>query len=193
MCLSQVHPEQVPHHIHELPRIVDSMHQSCYDHANSIVPFLKTLPVVYKWGGIMPFSWDGVPIIGQLVSRSPSSQHPVNNSSTNDTISNIIAKRKEELGISNNVNAERCSSHCCQQQARKDDGEHHDLQIYHRDHSCRVPGLWCISGLGGSGFMRGGMAGYLLAQVIAEGPLKREAEQLLKAADPARFSLLVEK
>jgi glycine/D-amino acid oxidase-like deaminating enzyme len=47
--------------------------------------------------------------------------------------------------------------------------------------------------LGGAGFMRGGMAGYLLAQVIAEGPLKREAEQLLKVADPARFSLLVEK
>lgn len=66
-------------------------------------------------------------------------------------------------------------------------------------------GLWCVSGLGGAGFMRGGMAGYLLAQVISGAAhsrndavfnvehLSRERElsilssKVLKPADPTRF------
>ena len=64
-----------------------------------------------------------------------------------------------------------------------------------------APGLWCVSGLGGSGFMRGGMAGCLLAHAMhgsiaasgagssGKSAMKEAATRLLEPADPARFLL----
>jgi glycine/D-amino acid oxidase-like deaminating enzyme len=53
--------------------------------------------------------------------------------------------------------------------------------------STAVPGLWCVSGLGGSGFMCGVMAGFLAAQAIGEGPQASEAAIALAPADACRF------
>jgi glycine/D-amino acid oxidase-like deaminating enzyme len=86
---------------------------------------MDALKIEHKWGGIMPFSRDGKPIIGALVNE---------------------------------------------------EGE-------------RIGGLWCISGLGGAGFMRGGMAGLLLAEMMEGNPA---AANLLLTADPARFRVAEE-
>lgn len=147
-----MHPEQVAHCIHELPRLVDSMHLSCYQHASSVVPCINKLPIDDKWSGIMPFSLDGQPIIGQLKHRQPQTNSSNSRRSRNTT--------------------------ACGDQALSNSDD--SMKVV------AVPGLWCISGMGGSGFMRGGMAGYLLAQAMA-GPLKSEAKAVLHVADPGRF------
>ena len=59
-----------------------------------------------------------------------------------------------------------------------------------RNNEDSAPRLYCVTGLGGSGFMRGGMAGTLLAEAIAgatEGR-RRRAWALLSAASPRRFA-----
>jgi len=38
----------------------------CKDYLTRIFPFIGELPIDRKWTGLMPFSPDGVPIIGQL-------------------------------------------------------------------------------------------------------------------------------
>jgi glycine/D-amino acid oxidase-like deaminating enzyme len=51
--------------------------------------------------------------------------------------------------------------------------------------------IWCVSGLAGSGFMRGPMAGFLCAELMtAQGHQKAQLENLLAPADPARFASL---
>ena len=38
-------------------------------HASEVIPMLSDLPVARTWGGLMPFSMDGAPIIGRAPSR----------------------------------------------------------------------------------------------------------------------------
>ncbi len=38
-------------------------------HASDIIPMLSNLPIARTWGGLMPFSMDGAPIIGGVPSR----------------------------------------------------------------------------------------------------------------------------
>ena len=40
--------------------------ESNRDHAAGVLPFLRELPVVRTWSGLMPFSLDGRPLIGRL-------------------------------------------------------------------------------------------------------------------------------
>jgi glycine/D-amino acid oxidase-like deaminating enzyme len=125
----RVHPFQPVGYAHELPRLVEDMHRSCFEYAQSVTAPGTLGKVTRRWGGIMPFSLDGKPIIGRLT-------------------------------VSSKSNA-----------------------------ADPTPLLYCVTGLGGSGFMRGGMAGTLLAEVIAgatEGRRKR-ARMLLSAASPQRF------
>ena len=131
----RVHPFQPVGYAHELPRLVEDMHASCFEYAQSVVKPGALGKVTRRWGGIMPFSVDGNPIIGRLTASQENS--------------NLCAR-----------NSEGCP-----------------------------PRLYCITGLGGSGFMRGGMAGALLAEAIA-GATKGRRERawaLLSAASPQRF------
>ena len=61
----RVHPQQSRGQYHALPRIVDDMHGSCYEHASSLIPRVSDLAVEAKWSGIMPFSGDGRPLISK--------------------------------------------------------------------------------------------------------------------------------
>lgn len=38
-------------------------------HASEVIPMLSSLPIARTWSGLMPFSMDGVPIIGSISSR----------------------------------------------------------------------------------------------------------------------------
>jgi sarcosine oxidase subunit beta len=40
-----------------------------YGHAIEVLPFLRTLPIKRTWAGLMPFSLDGAPLIGQVPQR----------------------------------------------------------------------------------------------------------------------------
>jgi sarcosine oxidase subunit beta len=40
-----------------------------YGHAAEVLPFLRNLPITRTWGGLMPFSLDGAPIIGKIPQR----------------------------------------------------------------------------------------------------------------------------
>jgi sarcosine oxidase, subunit beta len=40
-----------------------------HDHAVSVLPFLAELPIARTWGGLMPFSLDGKPLIGRIPGR----------------------------------------------------------------------------------------------------------------------------
>ena len=126
----RVHPFQPVGYAHPLPRLVEDMHNSCFDYAQAVLKPGTIGQICRRWGGIMPFSDDGRPIIGQLFSADDSNMSPP-----------------------------------------------------------RLPPLWCVTGLGGSGFMRGAMAGALLAELIS-GKTKarrRRARALLSAACPSRF------
>ena len=132
----RVHPFQPVGYAHELPRLVENMHISCFEYAQSIITPGALGKVTRKWGGIMPFSLDGKPIIGRLK----------------------VNQKSNDLCTRNNEDS--------------------------------APRLYCVTGLGGSGFMRGGMAGTLLAEAIAgatEGR-RRRAWALLSAASPRRFA-----
>jgi sarcosine oxidase, subunit beta len=43
--------------------------QANHGHAAEVLPFLKELPVARTWAGLMPFSLDGVPLIGKIPQR----------------------------------------------------------------------------------------------------------------------------
>eukprot|EP00927_Polykrikos_kofoidii_P055431 TRINITY_DN49684_c0_g1_i1.p1 TRINITY_DN49684_c0_g1~~TRINITY_DN49684_c0_g1_i1.p1 ORF type:complete len:530 (-),score=63.54 TRINITY_DN49684_c0_g1_i1:7-1596(-) len=62
----RVHPTQEPRAAHPLPRIVEDMHTTLMAHSSSVLPKIGTLEVERQWGGIMPFSSDGKPIIGEI-------------------------------------------------------------------------------------------------------------------------------
>lgn len=148
----RVHPPQGWRLAHPLPRIIDDAHAVCHAHAASVIPQLQHAPVERQWGGIMPFSIDGAPIIGVVPLPSQRLAAPARSS------------------------------------------------------------LYVVSGLGASGFMKGPMAGKLLAAVIADDgrwpaddageegedgadakppqptPLVQVAREVLVGADPARFS-----
>ena len=62
----RVHPTQLPRLAHPLPRTLDNMHDSCYEHAVSVLPIVGEVEVEHKWGGVMPFSRDDEPIIGEI-------------------------------------------------------------------------------------------------------------------------------
>jgi hypothetical protein len=120
----RVHPTQPLGYAHELPRLVEQMHRVPYEHFVSVFhpdSGVGAVPVERQWGGIMPFSLDGQPIIGPVPSL-PS-------------------------------------------------------------------GVWCVTGLGGSGFLRGGMAGVLLAELMASPSpqRRRRVKEILTPAEPARF------
>ena len=104
-----VHPVMHPRTSHPLPRVIDKLHKGPYNHASTVFPSLQDMNIVSKWGGIMPFSADGEPIVGEL-HTSNADKHMTNSKK----------------------------------------------------------GLYVISGLGGSGMMKGAMAGYLLAQIIVD-------------------------
>jgi sarcosine oxidase subunit beta len=40
-----------------------------HDHAASVLPMLRALPVARTWAGLMPFSLDGAPLIGRIPQR----------------------------------------------------------------------------------------------------------------------------
>jgi glycine/D-amino acid oxidase-like deaminating enzyme len=123
-----VHPTMHPRLAHPLPRVLDKLFVGPYEHASRVLPCINDMSVTNKWGGIMPFSADGEPIIGEL-------------SFTDD-----------------------------------------------EDKSKVSSGLYIISGLGGSGMMRGAMGGYLLAHFIAgDESEKAVAKHILDPVSPNRF------
>ena len=132
----RVHPHQSVGYAHPLPRLVDDMHTSCFSYAQSVVKQDTLGRITRKWGGIMPFSQDGMPIIGRV--KKP-----------------------------------------CR----------HDALVSDKGKS--MPPLWCVTGLGGSGFMRGAMAGTLLAEMIGgvTSHRRKQAEILLSSASPSRFTV----
>ena len=103
------------------------LYEGPYKRVSEILPSINDMQITSKWGGIMPFSADGEPIIGEL-STSTS------------------------------------------------------------DRNASKSGLYVISGLGGSGMMRGAMSGYLLAQSVA-GKEKEiaTAKYIIGQANPNRF------
>jgi glycine/D-amino acid oxidase-like deaminating enzyme len=60
------HPHQEVGDEHCLPYLLSGMHDGCHQHAGEILPEVMNLPVARQWGGIMPFTPDGLPIIGPL-------------------------------------------------------------------------------------------------------------------------------
>ena len=62
----RVHPPQIPSHAHSLPRNLPELHEGPYNHAIEILPMIANLPVEHVWGGVMPFSVDGRPILGEV-------------------------------------------------------------------------------------------------------------------------------
>jgi sarcosine oxidase subunit beta len=66
------HPYQQVGDEHCLPYLLDGMHLGCYRHACEVLPIIETLPLQRQWGGVMPFTPDGHPIIGPLLqAKSP--------------------------------------------------------------------------------------------------------------------------
>ena len=125
-----VHPAMHPRMAHPLPRVMDKLHKGPYQHASRLLPCINDMSLTSKWGGIMPFSADGEPIIGELSSTT------------------IKSENKTRVGS----------------------------------------GLYIISGLGGSGMMRGAMGGYLLAQSIAGNEKEKVmAKHILAHVTPNRF------
>ena len=62
----RTHPPQSAGRVHPLPRILRDAHAVCHDHATSLLREARDVPVEQAWGGIMPFSIDGVPIVGRV-------------------------------------------------------------------------------------------------------------------------------
>ena len=62
------HPTHRPGLIHPLPRFPKEkgLIECNKKHASEILPLLEDLDIERTWGGIMPFSKDGLPIIGKL-------------------------------------------------------------------------------------------------------------------------------
>lgn len=116
----RVHPYQDYGLHHQLPRNHSTMFDSVWKHTLSVFSdkISAKMGVECLFGGIMPFSKDGNPIIGKL-----------------------------ENGFHN---------------------------------------IWTVTGLGGSGFMRGAMSGILLAELMA-GEDRLKIAELLSPADPSRF------
>ena len=69
----RVHPRQVGGAVHPLPRLLRDAHEVCRSHAEELLPqLLRQVPTERAWGGIMPFSIDGAPLIGRVPwSRGP--------------------------------------------------------------------------------------------------------------------------
>jgi glycine/D-amino acid oxidase-like deaminating enzyme len=40
-----------------------------HEHAAEVLPLLRTLSITRTWAGLMPFSLDGAPLIGQIPQR----------------------------------------------------------------------------------------------------------------------------
>jgi glycine/D-amino acid oxidase-like deaminating enzyme len=118
----RVHPTQHIDLAHQLPRCVADMLDGPRELASEAVPTVSTLPVKNVWGGIMPFTIDGAPLIGKVP------------------------------GVSN---------------------------------------VYVVSGLGGSGFMRGPMAGKLLGLLIEEDDENGKIAAVLQGASPLRFTQTV--
>ena len=70
----RVHPPQHLGPAHGLPRILNDAHDACIEHVKTVVPVVNKLAVEYKWSGVMPFSKDGFPIIGQMAVGSNGSK-----------------------------------------------------------------------------------------------------------------------
>ena len=62
----RVHPTQDIDQAHILPRCHEDFLKEPHEQACEILPLLKDLPVALNWGGIMPFSIDGKPLIGKV-------------------------------------------------------------------------------------------------------------------------------
>ena len=65
------HPEHRPGLLHPLPRFPKEggLFESNKKHASEILPILGDLDIERIWGGIMPFSRDGIPIIGKEIPK----------------------------------------------------------------------------------------------------------------------------
>ena len=74
----RTHPPQAAGRVHPLPRALRDAHAVCHDHATSLVREARDLPVEQVWGGIMPFSIDGIPIIGRVSLQSEATTRRTN-------------------------------------------------------------------------------------------------------------------
>merc|ERR1712150_79880 len=62
------HPAHRPGLLHPLPRLPENSDSITVnrEHAAEVLPLLKDLPIERTWAGIMPFSKDGLPIVGRI-------------------------------------------------------------------------------------------------------------------------------
>lgn len=157
----RVHPPQLPWAAHPLPRTLPSLLEGPRTHAVEVVPELAALPVSRSWGGIMPWTTDGRPLIGRVPLSLSSSGSPGPGSPRTRNSSPHCCTSAADLGSS---------------PAARDTHDGGKLDVF------------VVTGLASSGFMRGPMAGCLLAASalrLIDGDPK--AASLLAGVGPQRF------